>query len=218
MEKFDLGVYGSGSKTYGGTMPVWRHIDNDGTEMGGGTYKVTASFAAEYPAGTIIPVGTPVNLKDRVLTILPTYEVTDAYAATVATIIKVNANGIVRAPKVGDIVMLAPATVSTTGTAVAITAVALVAEKYELTIGAAGLGAGIAAAVGDILVGGASAGTGKMIAVVPTGLTRREVSIGEGATSATGASVFHGEILVDRIPPIPACVKAVLPMIKFTNE
>lgn len=218
MEKFDLGVYGSGSQVFGGTMPVWRHIDNDGIEMGGGTYKVVSSFATEYPAGTIIPVGTPVNLKNRELTILPTYEVTDIYASTVATIIKVNAYGNARIPKAGDFVMLAPATVTTTGAAATITAVALVDGKYELTVGATAFGAGVAAAVGDVLVGANGTGAGKSIATIPTGLTRREVHIAEGATSVTGASVFHGEILVDRCPPIPACVKAVLPMIKFTNE
>lgn len=217
LEHFGRGVYGSGSKSFGGNIPVWRHVGNDGIELSGGTFKVVSDFVAEYPVGTVLPIGTPVNLAGRVLTILPTYEVTVAYAATVDTVIKVNSLGIARAPKVGDIIMLAPATVGTTGTAIAITAVALNAGNYELTIGAAGLGSGIAAGVGAILVGGTAAGT-TTIATVPTGLLLGEVYISLGATVATGASVFNGEILVDRIPPIPACVKAVLPQIKFTAE
>lgn len=218
MNTDNYGVYGSESKSFGGTFPVWKHIDNEGIEDNGGTFKVVSSFATEYPTGTIIPAGTPVNLTGGVLTILPTYEVTDIYAATVATVVKVKAAGVAKVPVAGDIIMLAPAAVGTTGTAVAITGVALASGKYELTVGAAAFGSGVALAVGDILVGASEAGSGKKILTVPTGLLRREVYIGAGATVATGASVFHGNVLVDRIPPMPACVKSVLTMIKFTPE
>lgn len=218
MNTDNYGVYGSETKQFGGTFPVWKHIDNDGIEDGGGKFKVISDFAAEYPVGTIIPIGTPVNLSSGILTILPTYEVTDTYAATVATVVKVNANGVARIPKVGDAIMVAPSTATTTGTAIAITAVSLVGGKYELTVGAAAFGDGIALAVGDILVGAVEAGSGKLMLTVPTGLLRREVYIGAGATVATGASVFFGNILVDRIPAIPACVKSVLTQIKFTPE
>jgi len=218
MNTDNYGVYGSESKSFGGTFPVWKNIDNEGIEDNGGTFKVISSFATEYPTGTIIPTGTPVNLAAGILTILPTYEVTDIYAATVATVVKVKAAGVAKVPVAGDIIMLAPATVGATGTAIAITAVTLASEKYELTVGAAAFGAGVALAVGNILVGATAAGSGKSILTVPTGLLRREVYIGAGATVATGASVFHGNILVDRIPPIPACVKSVLTMIKFTPE
>ncbi len=218
MNTYNYGVYGSESKSFGGTFPVWKNIDNEGIEDNGGTFKVVSDFAVEYPTGTIIPTGTPVNLTGGVLTVLPTYEVTDIYAATVATVVKVKAAGVAKVPVAGNFIMLAPATVATTGTAIAITAVALVSGKYELTVGAAAFGSGVALAVGDILVGATAAGSGKSILTVPTGLLRREVYIGAGATVATGASVFHGNILVDRIPPMPACVKNVLTMIKFTPE
>jgi len=218
MNTDNYGVYGSETKEFGGTFPVWKNIDNEGIEDNGGTFKVISSFATEYPTGTIIPTGAPVNLSGGILTILPTYEVTDIYAATVATVVKVKAAGVAKVPVAGDIVMLAPATVGTTGTAIAVSAVALADGKYELTVGAAAFGSGVALAVGDILVGATAAGSGKSILTVPTGLLRREVYIGAGATVATGASVFHGNILVDRIPPIPACVKSVLTMIKFTPE
>jgi len=214
MENFDLGVSGSESKQYGGMTPIWRHIDNDGIEAIGGNLKVVSDFKAEY-AGTIILAGTPVNLTDRVITILPTYEVTDAYANTVATVIKVNSYGLTRKPKVGDFIMTAPATVSTVGQGAAITAVALVADKYELTVGVGAFGAAVAA--GAILVGASATGAAALIATIPTGLVRREIKIAQAADVANLASIFNGDIYIDRIQAIPACVKAVLPQIHFTK-
>jgi len=216
MENFDLGVSGSEQKIFGGRTPIWRHIDNDGIEAIGGNLKVVSDFSAEY-AGKIILAGAPVNLTDRVITILPTYEVTDNYAATVATVIKVNAYGLTIVPKVGDVIMVAPATVGTTGTAIAITAVALVSNKYELTVGVAAFGSGVAVAAGAILVGATAAGSAASIATIPTGLVRREVKIATVADVANVASVYCGDIYIDRIQAIPACVKAVLPQIHFTK-
>lgn len=215
MNTDNYGVYGGETKQFGGTFPIWKHIDNDGIEDGGGKLKVVADFATEYPVGTIIPCGTPVNLTAGILTILPSYELTaDILAAD--TVVKFNANAVAKPIKVGDFLMAAPATVGATGTAYTVGAVALNGDNYEVTIVADAWGH--TAKAGDIFVAANGTGAGKSIAVVPTGLLRREVYIGAGATVATGASVFFGNILVDRIPPIPACVKAVLPQIKFTPE
>lgn len=216
----NYGVYGSESKSFGGTIPVWKHIDNDGIEEGGGKFKVVSSFATEYPVGTVIPVGTPVNLSapGGDLTILKTYELAaDILAGD--TVVKFKAAGTALPIKTGMYLMPAPATVSTTGTAFTMpsgVAYNATTDQYEVTITADAWGH--TAKAGDIWVEANGTGSGKLIATVPTGLLRREVYIGEGATAATGASVFHGNILVDRIPPVPACVKAVLPMIKFTGE
>lgn len=219
MNTDNYGVYGSEKKEYGGTFPVWKNIDNEGIEDSGGSFKVISNFATEYPTGTIIPIGTPVNLTGGILTILPTYELAQDIAA-VDTVVKFKAAGSARPLKSGDFLMPAPATVATTGTAVAATTVAYnsTSNTYDVTIVADAWGH--AAKAGDIYVGtsATAAGSGKSILTVPTGLLRREVYIGAGATVATGASVFHGNILVDRIPPIPACVKSVLTMIKFTPE
>ncbi len=219
MNTDNYGVYGSESKSFGGTFPVWKHIDNEGIEDNGGAFKVVSSFATEYPTGTIIPAGTPVNLTGGILTILPTYELAADIAAT-DTVVKFKAAGVARPLKSGQFLMPAPATVGTSGTAVAATTVAYNAttNTYDVTIVADAWGH--TAKAGDIYVGttATAAGSGKYILTTPTGLLRREVYIGAGATVATGASVFHGNILVDRIPPMPACVKSVLTMIKFTPE
>lgn len=215
MNTDNYGVYGSETKQFGGTYPIWKHIDNDGIEDGGGKLKVVSDFSTEYPVGTIIPTGTPVNLANGILTILPTYQLVADIAAG-DTVIKFNSYGVAKPLKTGDILMAAPATVGTTGTAYTVGTVTLNAGNYEVTIVADAWGH--TAKAGDIFVAATAAGSNKSIAVVPTGLLRREIYIGAGATTATGASVFFGNILVDRIPPIPACVKAVLPQIKFTPE
>jgi hypothetical protein len=220
MNTDNYGVYGSETVLYGGTVPVWKHIDNDGTEEAGGKFKVVASFATEYPAGTIIPVGTPVNLSapGGDLTILKTYEVAATWDASDTTI-SFKALGVALPLVAGVVLMKAPATTATTGAAYTVPAdIALNVSTgfYDLSIVANAWGT---ATAGDIFVEADSAGgSGKVIKTIPTGLLRREVRINAGATAATGASVFHGEIRVDRIPPIPACVKTVLPMIKFTGE
>lgn len=217
MNTDNYGVYGSESKAFGGTFPVWKHIDNEGIEDCGGAFKVVSDFAAEYPVGSIIPAGTPVNLSAGILTILQTYELA-ADIAALDTVVKFKAAGAARALKTGLFLMPAPATVATTGTAFTVGTVALntTTNQYEVTIVADAWGH--TAKAGDIFVAAAATGASKLIAVVPTGLLRREVHIGAGATVATGASVFAGNILVDRVPPIPACVKTVLPQIKFTAE
>lgn len=216
MNTANYGVYGSESKQFGGTFPIWKHIDSNGIEEAGGVFKVVSSFAAEYPVGTIIPAGAPVALSapGGDLTILPTFELS-ADILVGDTKVKFKKAGTARPVKTGIYLMPAPATVATTGTAFTIGTVTETETDYEVTITADAWGH--TAKAGDIFVLADKSGSGAVIAVKPTGLLRREVYIGEGATSATGASVFHGEILVDRIAPIPECVKAILPMIKFTK-
>jgi len=215
MNTANYGTYGSETQSFGGFTPVWKHIDNDGAEEGGGKLKVVSSFATEYPAGTIIPVGTPVALSapGGDLTVLKTLEVAVAFDSSTATSISFKGPGVALPPAVGDFFMPTPATVGTTGTGFEVLTVTVDASgnyTMDISVGAAG-----AAAAGAIYVQADASGSGASILVTPTGLLRREIYIGAGVTSATGASVFHGTILGDRIPPVPACVKAVLPQIKF---
>lgn len=218
MNTDNYGVYGSEQKSFGGTSPVWKHIDPRGIEQSGGSFKPTVDFATDFPAGTLIPVGTPVGLPKSGgdLIILKSYElVNDILVGDTKVTLK--KAGTALPLKQGNVLMYAPATVSTTGTGLNVGVVTTNADgNYEVAITADAWGH--VAKAGDIFVEASAAGAGATIKVVPTGLLRREVYIGLGATAATGASVFHGEILVDRIPPIPACVKSVLPMIKFTGE
>lgn len=215
MNTANYGTYGSETQSLGGVTPIWKHVDNVGIEEGGGKLKVASSFATEYPVGTIIPAGTPVNLSapGADLTVLKTLEVAVAFDSSTAVLIDFKGPGVALSPTVGDFFMPAPATVATTGTGFEVVAVTVDSSgnyAMDISVGAAG-----AAAAGAIYVQCDKAGPGAVIKVVPTGLLRREIYIGAGVTSATGASVFNGTILGDRIPPVPACVKAVLPQIKF---
>lgn len=214
MNTENYGTYGSETKSYGGLVPIWKHIDNDGIEEGGGVFKVNSSFATEYPTGTIIPAGTPVSLSEPGgdLTVLKTFEVLTTFDSSTSTSVAFKGAGAALPIAVGDFLMAAPATVGTTGTGIEVTNVTVDSSgnfNIDTSVGTWG-----AATAGDIFVQCNKAGAGAVIKVTPTGLLRREVYIGAGVTTATGASVFHGTILVDRIPPLPACVKAVLPMIK----
>lgn len=215
MNTNNYGTYGSETQSFGGFTPIWKNIDDDGIEEGGGKLKVVSAFATEYPAGTIIPAGTPVNLSapGADLTILKTLEVLTSFDSSTATSIAFKGAGIALLPVVGEFFMPAPAAVGTSGTGFEVKTVTVDASgniTMDISVGVAG-----AATAGDIYVQTTAAGAGKYIKVVPTGLLRREIHIGAGVTTATGASVFHGTILGDRIPPVPACVKAVLPQIKF---
>lgn len=214
---YHYGTYGSASTQYGGTIPVWKYIAPEGLEEAGGTFAVDASssFAETYPAGTLIPVGTPVNLSapGGDLTILKTFEVDADFDSSTSVKVVLRAAGSALPPVVGEFYMLAPATVGTTGTGYEVTNVTVDASgNYAIDISAGDWGA---ASEGDIFVQCDASGASATILVVPTGLLRREVYIADDVTAATGASVFNGTILGDRIPPVPACVKAVLPQIKF---
>lgn len=212
---YHYGTYGSASESYGGTTPVWKFIAPEGLEEAGGTLKVLSSFATEYPAGTLIPVGTPVNLSapGGDLTILKTFEADADFDSSTSVKVVLKAAGTALPPVVGEFYMLAPATVGTTGTGYEVENVSVDASgNYSIDISVGDWGA---AAEGAIFVQCDKAGAGAVLKVIPTGLLRREIYIASDVTSATGASVFNGTILGDRIPPVPACVKAVLPQIKF---
>ena len=215
MNTYNYGVYGSGSTSYGGFVPIWSHIDDNGIEEAGGKFYVdpSANFADVYPAGTIIPAGTPVALSTPGgdLVVLKTYELAANIDASTTTV-QFKKLGTALAPAVGDFLMKAPATVGTAGTGVEVKTVTVDASGfYAIDISESEFGT---ATAGDIFVQCDTSGAAAVIYAIPTGLLRREVYISADATSATGASVFHGTVLVDRIPPLPACVKAVLPMIK----
>lgn len=215
MSDYNYGTYGSSTKSFGGVIPIWKYIASEGIEEAGGKLKVASSFATEYPAGTIIPTGTPVNLAEPGgdLTILKTFEADVDFDSSTSTKVVFKAAGTALPPVVGEFYMLAPATAATTGTGYEVANVTVDASgNYSMDISTGTWGA---ASEEDIFVQCDKSGAGAVLKVIPTGLLRREVYIPANATSATGASVFHGTILGDRIPPVPACVKAVLPMIKF---
>ena len=192
-------TFGQNSKSVGALRQVWAEVT--GVKSGGGTL----SGFEELPVGAVIPAGTPVYL-DRAggaLIAIHTFEVGVA-AIAAATQYIVNGDVI---PQVNSFVMKAGS-----GAAVKINSIIVNADgTIQLTL-AATLGA---LAVGDILVESGAAGASGAVLATPNGLLWHDIVKEEGDTLATGAVVDRGRIYEDRINPIPASFKAVLPSIKF---
>jgi hypothetical protein len=200
-------TYGVKSKKYGGSYPVWLTINQK--ERSGGTLETIP------PIGTIIRAGSLVSIDGAggQAKIIETFEVAENVTATDTTV-KVQAYASHLKPRNGINLMKSPTTVGTGGAGVTIAGVALDSANrvFTFTIAANALGT---LAKGDILISASKAGTGAKVFAVPSGLTENDVWIEEGDQFATVASVFHGEIMEDRIQPIPDCIKEVLPQIKF---
>lgn len=200
-------VYGNQSKQYGGACPVWLTVSQK--ERSGGVLETLP------PVGTILRAGSLVSIDTAGGTakVIETFEVADAVAAGDTTV-KVQAYGGHPIPQSGAILMKAPSAVDETGNGATISAVTLNEEDgvYELAITAGALGT---LAAGDILVKADAEGNAAKVYAVPSGLTENDVYIEAGDYAATVASVYHGEIMEDRIQPIPDAFKKVLPMIKF---
>lgn len=201
-------TYGSQKKQWGGSQPVWLTVRQK--ERSGGTLE-------NVVAGTLLKAGSLIGLSATGGTakVIETFEVAAAVGATDTTL-KLRAYASHPKPVAGMVVMKAPASATATGKATALgTPVLNEADGvYEITITANDYGV---LATGDILVKAASAGASANIYAIPTGLTENDVWIEDGDYAATVASVFDGEIMEDRIQPIPAFVKPLLPMIKFTK-
>ncbi len=200
-------TYGNKSKKYGGAYPVWLTVSQK--ERSGGTLDELP------PVGTVIRSGSLVSIEGAgaKAKIVPTFEVADKLLNT-QTYLKVHAYKSHPVPKSGMNIMKAPTTIGGTDIATTIGDVEYdtVNNIYILTIAEGQLGT---LTKGDILVEADKADSGAKIIAVPTGLTENDVWIEDGDNAATVASVFHGEIMEDRIQPIPDCIKAVLPQIKF---
>ena len=209
-------TYGSKSKDLGMKLiPVW--IKVDGVYQGGGKLVVASNFATEYPVGTVIPAGTPCNLNKSGGTLTPsyTYELAAEVKSTDTKVV-FKANGGLKAIKQGTFVMVAPATATTSGTGFEVGACAVNADgNIEVTIVANAWGA---LAAGTKFVTCDKAGAGAVVTVVPNGLLWHDIVVEEGDTSATGALVYEGSILADRIAPIPACFAKEMSNITLIKE
>jgi len=198
-------TFGSGTEQYGGGYAVWR-LKNAFEQVGG--------LLSALPAvGSILPEGSLVSVSAGVATALNTFELAEAITA-LSTEVKIKAVG--KMPRLSATmnVMVAPATVATTGKGVLVGTVTDNEDgTHSFTITANDFGV---LAAGAILVEASAAGAGATIAVIPTGLTSRDVNIVSGNTQASIGSIYNGEIFEALIQPIPACVKAVLPQIKFS--
>lgn len=201
-------TYGSKHRKYGGNKPVWFVVYEQ--ERCGGTLENLP------PAGTVIPAGSLVSLDQAGGTakIIPTFEIA-ANVSTSDVTAKVKVMPGLPVPQNSMNLMKAPDSVYGVGKSGAISDVTDNEDgTYSFSITAGALGA---LSAGDILImADKSAASGKLYAI-PTGLTFNDVYIEEGDNAATVASVYHGEIMEDRIQPIPESVKAALPQIKFVK-
>jgi hypothetical protein len=204
-------VNASASQSFGGFIPVWMAQEDIGVLPGGG------QLAAEYlVASTIIPAGTPIYQASigGVQIPLEVFELT-ADVSTADTNITIKKGNLGTVPTSSHIFMVSPAS-GITGKAAVNTAVAINASGYyDVSISANAIGA---ATAGDYLVFGASANAAAIMKAPANGLLLHDCVIGTGAIAAHLTVVWDGEVLEDRIPTVPANIKALLPNIKFIKE
>lgn len=199
-------TYGYKKKTINGGIPVWLRVV--GKEISGGKLEKLPPIGSVLPAGTLVSIERAGGLAK----VLNTFEVASNVTAEATEIKIVAASGMPK-PAVGTFIMKAPASVSTKGKGIAVTTVTENSDgTISIAIEANALGT---LSKGDILVEATAAGASVTIYCIPTGLTQDDVYVDEGDTAATIASVYSGQIMEDRIQPIPDCVKAVLSQIKF---
>ena len=151
--------------------------------------------------------------------LLKTFKLAKAVTAEDTTIYITN-DGFSHRPETGNVIMKAPATFATTGTAAAISAVEattyLGANVYSATIVANSLGT---ADAGDIFVEGAEAGSGKLMLVTnPNSFIAEDFTFAWGQASGTtdfdGARYFITPILhevawKDKMTACPAFLNAI---------
>lgn len=197
-------VFGRTSKQYpASVIPVFMEVKE--RKLGGGTVKIE-----NLPNGTLIPVGVPVRLAkmggDAI--ILDGFKVLAAVTAE-STAVKLSdgicgtkpAKGMILGKLSGD-------------TAAKAAALGAYTEGTGFAITANSLGT---LAEGDMLYICVEAGASKK-AVLPDGLSWRDILKEEGDTVASVAVVTKGQVLGDRIPTMPDAYKDALKGITFEYE
>lgn len=204
-------VNAQASQSFNGMTPVWMPQVQVGVLPGGG------QLAAEYlVANTLIPAGTPIYQASigGVQIPLEVFELT-ADVSTADTNITVKKGNLGTVPTTDHVFMVCP-TSGLTGTAAANSAVAINASGYyDISIVAGSIGA---ASEGDYLVLAVEAGANKAMYAPANGLLLHDVYIGQDAIAAHVTVVDEGVVLEDRIPIVPANIKATLPNVKFRKE
>jgi len=201
--------YGSDSKQYdAATMPVWLEVKE--RKVAGGTVDLTG-----VAKGTLIPLGIPVSLKTMggEAKFLEIFGVEAAVSASATTLKIKPLNGAV-VPKAGLILGKCDST-GKAALAAALSGTPSVADGvYTFTITANALGT---LAKGDKLYIVSEAGENKA-AVLPDGLSWRQIYVDAEGGKGTVAVVTKGQILGDRIAAVPDFYKAAMPGITFENE
>lgn len=202
-------TYGYKSKKYGGAYPVWLTVSQK--QRAGGTLDPLP------PVGTIIRAGTLVNIESSggKATIVETFLVKKVVTDPLSGLNTITVRGLEQdfAPKDGMELMVAPNNTEGLFSLSEIENVTYDEVNQEYSFSTI---SGIDAQAGDILVRGIRHDNGVVaLASLPTGLTENDVWIEDGDEYATVASVYHGEIMEDRIQPIPQYVKKILTQIRF---
>lgn len=213
MSNYGNAFFTPDSKEYpASVMPVWLEVKR--RKIAGGTFSLSG-----VAKGTIYPAGMPVRLDKMggTVTLLPTFQVVGAVNGTSGTTLVLKpltniipAEGMIlgKASSAGQVTKAhaLPAGTALTGTD---------AGKYQFTITGGDFGA---LADGDIMIVATAAGS-NAAAVMPNGLSWRQIVVdSDNATYATVAVVTDGQVLADRIPPMPDNYKAALPGISFEYE
>lgn len=179
----------------------------------GGQLKNPFKTAGRIFAGDLIEYRTDANGLNPVLYLLKTFVAAEAAGAE-ATSITVVGDGYHHVPCVGDVLMLAPSSLTGKGTAVTVTGVAKGDKVYVLTLSAA-VGT---VKEGDILVEAVGAGSSKQMLVQnPNAFAPCDYDLFDapatGDEDFDGARYFmapalHGIAYINRMSPVPACVLA----------
>lgn len=228
--KSSFNAYGRSNSEYGPLhIPIWLGIVK--------RIPVGGTLDEDYNiAGALYPAGTPIQIKDKVITPFVGFKVT-AYSAggsedtsSTITILPNTDFGGEILPEVGDLIQKLGATFAATGKAAAVTGVTALtgddAGKYAVTVAK---GAIDSLSAGNYVVFSAaeSAGSSKSIAVQPNAYLFHDIWLGNldvsaDDTFATGAAVmYHPEgILIDRTPaaPFKELLAAAVPGVLQVNE
>lgn len=201
-------AYGTGSTTFGGGFPVWVEILGK-WQAGGNVTNLPA-------AGSVIAAGSPVevNTEAHTVKVLNFFKVHTAVGTSDTELKVVVLPGLPRL-KAGNFIMVPPATLTGTGTAITVGTVTQGTEYDTITIVANSLGA---LAKGSLLVEAAATGASKTMYAYPNALTANDVYVDANTTYATVAGVYSGKVYAKRTPFMSDAVKANLPQIAFDNS
>lgn len=215
MSNYGNAFFSPENKQYpGSVVPVWLEVKE--RKIAGGTVDIS-----NFPKGTLIPAGIPVNLgvMGGTAKLLDSFLVVGAVSSSDTTVVLKSIGGIFKDPS-GLVVGLVNANTGVAAKAIELgTGTPSTSEGHEgevsFTITANALGT---LADGDVLHIISATGSNKP-AVKPTGLSWRQIYIdSDNATYGTVAVVTKGQVLADRIPAVDDYTKNALPGITFEYE
>jgi len=201
-------AYGTGTTTFGGGVPVWVEIL--------GKWQAGGKVVNLPDAGGVIAAGSAVemNSEDHTVKVLNFYKVYENVGSGDTTLKVSVLPGLPRL-KAGVFIMVPPATLAGTGTAITVGTVTQGTDYDSITIVANSLGTLTA---GDLLVEAAASGASKAYYCTPNCLTHNDVYVDADTTYATIAGVYSGKVYAKRTPLMNTVVKNNMPQIAFDNS